>query len=58
MKSIKDERIFLIIAGKFIIYSFESIRGCSTVDSIYICCVHYEKYKHLQNRPKMTDYLT
>jgi two-component SAPR family response regulator len=56
MKSIKTERIFLIIDGKMIVDLFEDIRSCHAIDSIYIFCVHYEKYQHLRNRSKIAGY--
>jgi glyoxylate utilization-related uncharacterized protein len=36
MKSIKNERIFLIVDGKIIFQLYEDIRSCDAVDSIYI----------------------
>jgi predicted transcriptional regulator len=56
MKSIKNEKIFLIVDGKIIIQLYEDIRSCNAVDSIYIFCIHGEKYQHLQNRPKIAGF--
>jgi hypothetical protein len=57
MKSIKDERIFLIVDGKLIVDLYENIHSYRAVDSIYIFCLCYEKYKHLLNQPKIAGYL-
>jgi hypothetical protein len=56
MKSIKDERIFLIVDGKLIVQLYEEIRSCDALDSIYIFCLHHEKYEHLRNRPKIAGF--
>ncbi len=56
MRSIKNERIFLIIDGKWMIELFQEIYSCDTIDSIYIYCLHHEKYDHLRKHPKITGY--
>ncbi len=56
MKSIKNERIFLVVDGKFLLDLYEDIRSCDAVDSIYIFCVHDEKYDHLRNRTKIAGF--
>jgi len=57
MKSIKSEKILLIVDGKIIVQLYEDIRSCDAVDSIYIFCIHGEKYEHLRNRPKIAGLL-
>jgi hypothetical protein len=53
MRSIKNERIFLITDGKLMIKLFEEIYTCNAIDSIYIFCLHHEKYDHLRKHPKI-----
>ena len=41
MKSIKDERIFLIVGGKLIVAFYDNIYSCSAVDHQIVCLATY-----------------